>query len=112
MFLALALPGCSSPPFMPPPPMASMSLSDAMLQAVEGLAASRAQAARQGLRACAAEAVFHVIPVPLQGTDGQPVAQLVLAPPDSQEGPHSSTVTLTLAGDGCDTPEPPPRGRR
>jgi carbamate kinase len=92
--------------------MASIGLGDAMLQAVEALAATRAEAARQGLRACGAEALLHVMPVAMPHTNGQQVGQLVLAPPDSQEGPHSSTVTLTLAGDGCDTPEPPPARRR
>jgi hypothetical protein len=109
---ALAFPGCSAPALMPPPPMASIALSDAMLQAVGALAATRAEAARQGLRACGAEAVFQVMPVAVPAAHGQPVGQLVLAPPDSQEGPLSSTVTLTLAGDGCDAPEPAPRPRR
>lgn len=112
LLAALVLPGCATPPLMPPPPVASISLGDAMLQAVEALAATRAQAARQGIRACGAEAVFHVMPVAVPSASGQPVGQLILAPPDTEEGPHSSTVTLTLAGDGCDTPEPPPRGRR
>ncbi|WP_431301550.1 hypothetical protein [Sediminicoccus sp. BL-A-41-H5] len=107
LLAALALPACTAPVLMPAPPTATLTLNDAMAQAVEALAASRAQAARQGLRACGVEAVFQVMPAPA----GQGV-QLVLAPPESQEGPHSSSVTLTLAGADCDAPEPTPRARR
>ena len=110
----LTLLGCASPPEMPhPEPTVTIGLRDAMMQTVDALAATRAHAARQGqrgLRACAAEAVFHVMAVPATGAGGVPVAHLVLAPPDAHEGLHSSTVTLTLAGDACDEPEP--RGRR
>jgi alcohol dehydrogenase class IV len=102
----LALSACGTPPPMPPPGP-TLTLGDAMAQAVEALAATRAQAAGQGLRACGAEAVFQVMPVAAPRG-----VQLVLAPADSQEGPHSSSVTLTLAGENCDAPEPPPRPRR
>ncbi|WPB83398.1 hypothetical protein [Sediminicoccus rosea] len=102
---ALALPACTAPPIMPPP-SATLTLGDAMAQAVEALAATRAGAARQGVRACGAEVVFQVMPAAApQGV------QLVLAPPDSLEGANSSSVTLTLAGENCDTPEPQPRAR-
>lgn len=107
LLAALALPACTGPVLMPPPPAATLTLSDAMAQAVEALAASRAQAARQGLRACGVDAVFQVMPAPA----GQGV-QLVLAPPDSLEGTTSSAVTLTLAAENCDAPEPQPRARR
>ena len=104
---ALALPACTAPVLMPPPPTATLTLGDAMAQAVEALAAIRAQAARQGLRACGAEVVFQVMPAAArQGV------QLVLAPPDSLEGPNSSSLTLTLAAENCDAPEPQPRARR
>ncbi|MBS7792057.1 hypothetical protein KTR66_18805 [Roseococcus sp. SDR] len=102
---ALALSACSAPTLMPPTP--TLTLSDAMTQAVDAMATTRAQAARQGLRACGAEVVLQVMPA----VAGQGV-QLVLAPPEAQEGAHSSSVTLTLAGENCDAPEPAPRARR
>lgn len=104
---AIALSACTAPPLVAPPPSATLTLNDAMAQAVEALAATRAQAARQGLRACGAEAVFQVMPVAAQQG-----VQLVLAPPDSLEGTTSSAVTLTLAAENCDAPEPQPRPRR
>jgi len=109
--LGLVLQACASPP-EPPPPGITISLGDAMVQTVDALAATRAHAARQGqrgLRACGAEAVFHITALPVTDARGAVAAHLVLAPPESHDGPHSSTVTLTLAGDACDGPEP--RGR-
>ncbi len=102
---ALALAACAGPPPMPPP-SATMTLGDAMRQAVDALAATRAQAAGQGVRACGAEVVLQVMPA--AGPHG---VQLVLAPPDHEEG-NSSAVTLTLAGENCDAAEPQPRARR
>ncbi|MBX9751842.1 MAG: hypothetical protein K5Q68_19790 [Roseococcus sp.] len=112
--LGLVLQGCANPP-APPPSGMTISLGDAMIQTVEALAATRAHAARQGqrgLRACGAEAVFQVTAMPVTDARGAVAAHLVLAPSESQDGPHSSTVTLTLAGDDCDTPEAPPRRRQ
>ncbi len=100
---ALTLAGCATPPEpQAPPPAATIGLSDAMIQTVDALTATRAHAARQGRRgvqACGAEAVFHVMAVPVAGPQGAQVAHLVLMPPDTHDGPHSSTVTLTLGGD-------------
>lgn len=114
--LGLMLQACASPPEpTPPPPGIAISLSDAMIQTVQALAATRAHAARQGqrgLRACGAEAVFHVMALPVTDSRGAVGAHLVLTPPDSHDGPHSSTITLTLGGDDCDTPEPPARRRQ
>lgn len=104
---ALALPACTAPPFLPSPPIATIGLADAMLQTVDALAATRAEAARHGLRACGAEAVFHVMVAP-----GQSATQLALAPHDGEEAAQSGTVTLRLAAESCDAPEPAPRARR
>ncbi len=119
LFLAAGTAGlmaCATPPGpLPPSPAATIGLSDAMIQTVDALAAARAHAARQGqrgLQACGAEAVFHIMTVPVTGPGGTQVAHLVLAPPETHDGPHSSTVTLTLSGDDCDAPQPPPARRR
>jgi len=81
-----------------------------MIQAVDALAAARAHAAQGRMRACGAEAVFHVTALPAPGRPELAVG-LALAHPDAHEGPHSSTVTLTLAGDNCDGPPMPARRR-
>jgi len=100
--------GCSGPEPTPPAPMPMLSLRDAMIQTVDALAATRAHAAQRRIRACGVEAVFHVT-ASAPGADATAII-LSLAHPDEHEGPHSSTVTLTLDGDNCD--EPPPSGRR
>jgi len=104
---AVALFGCASPPVFPAPPSPVIGLNDAMMQTLDALAATRAHGRQRGVRACGVEAVFLVMAV--AGREG---ALLVLAPPDGQDGPHSSTVTLTLGGDDCDAPEVPPARRR
>lgn len=106
---AVALFGCASPPVLQAPPSPTIGLNDAMMQTLDALAAARAHGRQRGVRACGVEAVFQVMAVPVAGREG---ALLVLAPPDAQDGPHSSTVTLTLGGDDCDAPEAPPARRR
>lgn len=106
--LALAMTACAAPPEAPPP-AATISLRDAMLQTAEALAATRSRAG--GVSACGAEAVFHVMALPVTAADGTTMAHLVLAPPEHHEGSQASTVTLMLAADECDAPAAPPARR-
>ncbi len=101
------LTGCGGLEPPPPAPMLTLSLREAMIQTVDALAATRAHAAQRRMRACGAEAVFHVTALP----GPEMTVGLALAHPDAPEGPHSSTVTLTLAGENCDGPPPTARRR-
>lgn len=107
---ALAVTACAGAPEAPPP-AATISLRDAMIQTAEALAATRMQAAQGRISTCGAEAVFHVMALPASAADGTTVGHLVLATTESPEGSQTSTVTLTLAADDCDAPEAPPARR-
>lgn len=115
----ICLTGCGGmplpPPLATPSPMLTLSLREAMIQTVDALAAARAHAAQRRMRACGVEAVFHVTALPNTAGPGTGAADmavgLALAHPDAHEGPHSSTVTLTLAGENCDGPTPATRRR-
>lgn len=101
------LTGCVGVAPPPPDPMFTLSLREAMIQTVDALAATRAHAAQSRMRTCGAEAVFHVITLPGPAADGTAMTvRLALANPDAHDGPHSSTVTLTLAGENCGGPRP------